>query len=147
MMDKFQLEVIVNSNLKKVWEVWTDSKLIVKWFPPEANIEPRLGGAYELFFDPNNHEHQSTLGCVITTFEINKKLGFNWKGPDMFALYMNQIDSLTSVMVTFTKHEDGILVHLEHNGWGEGIEWEKAKNWHRNQWEMELQSLKSFLES
>lgn len=38
------------------------------------------------------------------------------------------------------------MIKLVHDGWREGEEWEKARNWHENQWKIELKSLKSFLE-
>ena len=61
---KFKLTL--NAPIETVWHTWIDSKDITNWFSPEAYIEPRMGGSYELYFDPSNHDHQSTKGCKIT---------------------------------------------------------------------------------
>ena len=133
--------------MDSVWDAWTKEDLITEWFPPEANIEVKLGGSFELFFDPKNHNHQSTIGCVFTKVEPKKCINFTWKGPDQFADFMNVSSSLTSVMVTFSEDGDNIVVKLEHKGWGESDRWLEARNWHQNQWEILLHELKSLLES
>ena len=61
-MGIINIETSISAPLKRVWSAWVESKGITKWFAPEANIEPWIGGAFELFFDPSNHEQESTKG-------------------------------------------------------------------------------------
>ncbi len=143
-MVTLRFEVKVGAPIEDVWNAWTNEETITGWFSPESNIEPCLGGAYELFFDPQDHDRMSTKGCVVTGFELMDRLVFSWKGPDQFADLMNDPDSLTHVKVTFREHKDGTRVSVAHGGWGEGEEWAEAREWHRRAWEGVLNQLVSF---
>lgn len=144
-METLRFEVKIGAPLEDVWHAWTDEDTITGWFSPEANIEPRLGEAYELFFDPQDHDHMSTKGCVITEFEPMGCLGFGWKGPDQYADLMNAPDDLTHVKVAFREDNGGTRVSLAHGGWGEGEKWSEAREWHRRAWEGVLAQLESFM--
>ncbi len=132
--------------MDSVWNAWTQTAVITKWFSPEANIEPQVGGAFELFFDPADHSHESTQGCVLTKVEQNSVLEFTWKGPGQFADLMNDPASLTAVKVTFSAKGEKTQVKLEHTGWGASPDWNDARGWHEEQWGNVLKGLKEFLE-
>ena len=74
-------------------------------------------------------------------------MGFTWKGPDQFASLMNDPENLTHVLVTFYGEIAKTRVVVEHTGWGDDEEWEKAIVWHQRAWEEVLESLKLNLES
>ena len=99
-MEPVRIEVFVEAPLDLVWWAWTETERIIEWFAPAANIVPVNGGAFELFFDPADHAHMSTIGCVITAFESKEMLAFTWKGPNQFAQLMNEPVPATSVEVT-----------------------------------------------
>lgn len=146
-MNSFQAEIEITAPRDWVWWAWTHSERITKWFAPQANLEPRLGGAFELFFTPGNHDQMGTKGCIVTLWEPQERLGFTWKGPDDFASVMNHEKALTYVLVTLSEKEEGTHVLVEHFGWGDTEEWEKAKAWHQMAWPQVLSSLKKELES
>ena len=104
-MEPLRLEIWVNALPEFVWLAWTITERVERWFSPEAKIIAELGGAYELFFDPEDHSQQSTIGCVITHIEPMKKLRFTWKGPDQFRKLMNSPEAVTSVQVTYEMKE------------------------------------------
>lgn len=144
-MSTMEFELTLNAPIEKVWHTWTDSQDISNWFSPEAHIEARIGGPYELYFDPSNHDHQSTKGCKILEIKSMTSLGFQWKGPDMYHETMNNPAPITFVHVTF--EEDGEKTHItvNHGGWGKGEKWEEAKAWHVRAWEGVLADLKKYL--
>ncbi len=142
-----RLEVSIASSLNRVWLAWTSSDRITAWFAPEANVEARVGGPFELFFDPASHDRQSTKDCIFTLVEPMRRMGFTWRGPDQFAEVMNDPTSLTSVMVIFQDESGVTRVVVEHGGWGKGDEWEEARAWHHRAWKDVLGRLKSTLES
>ncbi len=144
-MSDLHIEILISNSLDTVWNHWTSSDLITKWFPPEANIEPKLNGAFELFFNPENHMQQSTIGCKIIIFEHKKQLGFTWKDPDGFSRLMNNEDNLTQVVINFKEVNGKTIIKLTHKGWGDSEEWDKAKDWHYAAWDMSLKSLKKLL--
>ncbi|MBY0087947.1 MULTISPECIES: SRPBCC family protein [Brevibacillus] len=146
-MGFLKAEIEVSSSIELVWWAWTRKERLVQWFAPDATIEPYLGGAYELYFHPANRDQMGTKGCIITHFEPKERLGFTWKGPDEFADTMNHEDALTYVLVTLSEAGGKTQVLVEHFGWKEGEEWEKARGWHEMAWSHVLGSLKSALES
>ena len=146
-MEPIQIEITVNAPRDTIWRAWTESDQIATWFSPDASVEARPGGKFELYFGPSNHDHECTKGCVFTLVEQLKNLGFTWKGPDQFADLMNEPIPSTSVLVSFFQEDGFTRVVVEHSGWGQGKEWEEARVWHEKAWLDVLGRLKSALES
>jgi uncharacterized protein YndB with AHSA1/START domain len=146
-MQSIREEVVVAASPDILWHAWTISDRVAKWFAPAANVDARIGGAYEVFFDPTDHSRMSTKGCKVTAMEPHRHLAFTWKGPDHVAAIMNDESRLTVVRVTLSPEGDGTRVVVEHTGWGEGEEWAKAREWHVMAWKQVTGSLKSALES
>lgn len=46
-------EVTVSASLEEVWEAWTTNEGAETWFAPKTNIDPTVGGHYEIFFFPD----------------------------------------------------------------------------------------------
>lgn len=146
-MKPIQIETSIAVPSDLVWKAWTKAENITKWFAPEAIVEARFGGPFELFFTPPDHDHMCTKGCVFTLVEPKKQLGFTWKGPDQFAELMNNPSSLTFVQVTFHNENGNARITLEHSGWGDSDAWAEARTWHQKAWEQALGRLKLFLKS
>jgi uncharacterized protein YndB with AHSA1/START domain len=131
----------------KAFEMFTMNRLLESWLiapyseEGHADIEPVLGGKYELFWDPGSKEDNSTIGCKITVIVPDRLLAFDWKGSVEFKRIMN-IDPLTHVVVTFFPKSDGSTdVHLIHSGWGNGPEWNEARNYFRQAWNSAFEQL------
>jgi hypothetical protein len=111
----------------------------------EADVEPRVGGKYELFRDPEDRENNSTIGCRITATEEGKLLAFEWKGPVQFKGVMNRADPLTHVSVFFLplrgETEPLTEVHVIHSGWGRSEAWGEARRFFERAWEEALKAL------
>ncbi len=145
-MNTLEFEIIISTSKENLWSAWTSSQNIVQWFAPNANIEPKTGGAFELFFDPSNHDHMTTKGCKFLEFRPYKSLSFNWKAPNDFADIMNNEDSLTVVKINFMEDGDNTKIMVIHSGWRNGEKWDKARQWHEFAWKQVLNNLKEFLE-
>lgn len=145
-MNSLEFEINITSSKEQIWSAWTSSDNVAKWFSPLANVEPMVGGAFELFFDPSDLNHMTTKGCKFLEFTPFEKLSFNWKGPDDFSDLMNG-DALTVVNVSLFEENISVKVKVSHSGWGTGEEWEAAKKWHEFAWNQVLDSLKEFVES
>lgn len=140
-------EVMIQLDIELVWRAWTESDRVAQWFAPASEIEPIVGGKYEIYFNPADKDTMSTKGCKVLKIEKPKVLAFDWKGPDQFAEIMNQPNELTNVEVSFTEHGNRTLVSLRHSGWKESEGVSLAKKWHVQAWDDVLSSLKSKLES
>ena len=127
------------------FEMFTVNKYLESWLTNEADVDPKVRGKYELFWDPTNKEINSTIGCKITGIEKNKFISFNWNGPLKFNSFMNNADPLTHVIIFFSQKDNEpnkTIIHLFHTGWRKDVEWGEARNYFENAWKNALQDLK-----
>lgn len=140
-------ETLIQADVHLLWRAWTESARITEWFAPAAEIEPKAGGKFELYFNPANRESMCTAGCTLLQYDEPHILVFEWKGPDPFAETMNQ-GNLTTVKVSFRPEQDGgTRITLEHTGWKDTEASLQAREWHVDAWRGMLASLKSNMES
>lgn len=140
-------KVVLNMTVKKVFEMFTEPEKLKKWLVKDAVIEPFVGGKYELYWDLENENQNSTIGCKITAIEFNKLLAFEWKGPVQFAEFMNNRDPLTHVTISFFNEGDNTEVHLIHSGWGSDKKWEQACKWFDSVWKNAFTQLEAVISS
>ncbi len=140
------LETVVDTSQINVWRAWTESAQLSSWLTKQTNIEAREGGLYELFWEPDFPQRNSTIGCRITSYVPLQSLSFQWKGPVPFADIMNTEPLPTWVRITLLQLNGGrTLVRLDHFGWRSGAKWNKAKAWQESAWRLALERLqKSF---
>ncbi len=145
-MDRvIHLEATLRCGVERAYAHFVDPALLVTWLTEAAEVEERVGGRYELFWEPDRRERNSTLGCRLTAVVRHQLLGFEWKSPEQFAAFANAADPLTHVVVAFVPAGEGTIVHLVHSGWrsaGPGAEqWEEARLWQERAWRGALAAL------
>ena len=127
----------VNRTLKcSVEEAFTyfSDREKVKWMTClDADIDNFIGGKYELFWDLENREKDSTIGCKILAYVPYEFIAFEWKGPSDFPV-MNSAVPLTVCSVSFIPKENKTDIHLFNSGWGDSLEWDKAREYFYNVW-------------
>ncbi len=64
----------VNRPPVQLFDYWTKPNLLQKWWPPEAEVDPQLGGMYH-FFWPQMNWH---LRGHYITFKPEEELAFTW---------------------------------------------------------------------
>ena len=126
-------KVVVAAPREAVFEAWTSSAGAKTFFAPEANIEARPGGAYELIFMPEAPEGQrGSEGCTILALEPPSLLCFTWNAPPTLPTVRGQ---RTLVRVDLEAYgATRTLVRLQHMGWGRGDEWQAAVAYFRRAW-------------
>jgi uncharacterized protein YndB with AHSA1/START domain len=127
-----------------------DPAQVGTWFAAKANVVPELGGAYELFWMPDNPERQSTIGCRITAISPHRYLAFTWRGPDELSAIMNEGDPPpppTHVTITLVPTATGTDLRVRHVGFGDGQDWSKAATWHERAWTTCLNNLEALVTS
>jgi uncharacterized protein YndB with AHSA1/START domain len=129
----------------KAFEMFTVNKHLEKWLTQAAFVEPKTGGKYELFWDPEDQENDSTIGCRILAFHPERFLSFEWKGPKRFKHFMNEVRPLTCVVVFFIPCPEGTEVHLLHTGWRDTPEWEEARQFFDKAWAMAFSELQKYV--
>jgi uncharacterized protein YndB with AHSA1/START domain len=143
--DDILLQVTPALPLADVWRGLVEPPHLEKWLAPRVNVELREGGAFELFWDPEDPDRNSTRGCRILRLRSEEELAFSWKAPPPFDGLMNHMDPLTEVQIRVAPCPEGIDVTLEHRGWRAGPEWEEARSWHFHFWEETLYRFRDYL--
>ena len=123
-MRDIDIQVLIENPVDRVFEAWVKPDMLERWLTRKAVVEAAVGGAYELFWEPERPEHNSTLGCRITDIVPNSELSFNWRGPEEHEEIMGDE---TQVFVRLEPCEGGTLLRFVHTGWGAGAHWEKAR--------------------
>ncbi|MFX0074647.1 MAG: SRPBCC domain-containing protein [Candidatus Hermodarchaeota archaeon] len=148
MQNIVHIEIELNCDVHQAFEFFTVNEKVESWLPEKAEVEPKVGGKYELFFQPKTPEVNSTVGCKITSIEKDKFLSFEWKGPEMFQSFMNFCDPLTHVVVVFSPSSNNpkkSVLYLFHSGWRNGSNWQEARNYFEKAWTGALTGLKEKL--
>ncbi len=135
------LSVHLQCDYHHAFEMFTNNSLLESWLVPRAETEPILGGRFELFWEPNDRENNSTIGCRVTAIEPDQFLAFDWRSPKQFKHITNNADPLTHVVVFFIPQYKGTDIHLIHSGWRSTADWEEARNWQEQAWRIAFQKL------
>ena len=138
---------------QQAFKLFTVNKHLEVWLTVKANVEPHLGGKYELFWTPAHPKYDSTIGCRITAIKPGKLLAFEWKGPKQYNHFMNQADPLTHVTVFFIpvatprSSKPVTEVHLIHSGWRSSKRWEEARLWFERMWNYCFKELRKYVKT
>ncbi|MGE5798138.1 MAG: SRPBCC family protein [Ignavibacteria bacterium] len=126
-------EINVPAKLEEVWEAWTTEEGVKSFFAPACHIVFRVKGPYEMYFNQSAEAgKKGGEGNIILAYETNKMISFTWNAPPTMPTVRQQ---LTHVTIRFTEQDDNtIKVTLNHDGWGDGEEWDKAFNYFDRQW-------------
>jgi uncharacterized protein YndB with AHSA1/START domain len=140
-----QIKYEIECDLSNAFKMFTDNKYLEAWLTEKAEVEPKIGGKYELFWVPEHREDNSTIGCKVTGIEDNSFISFDWKGPVQFKPFMNIADPLTHVIVFFScdpKYKNKTTIHLFHTGWRKEKGWQEARDFFEKAWKKALKELK-----
>lgn len=135
------VSTVVSVSPAKAFTYFTNESLLQSWLTLEARVEPKVGGRYELFWQPEDRENNSTIGCQITALVPGYLIAFQWRSPEQFKSFANTADPLTHVVVLFVPESTGTHVHLIHSGWRSSAQWEEARLWQEQAWNGAFEAL------
>ncbi len=143
---RLEKTVVVKAPLDEAWKAWTTSEGIRTFFAPDARIEARPGGAFEIFFNPYAKPGlKGADGMQVLAVQEKKLVSFTWNSPP----YMPEVrGQMTSVQVRFRPVSDTETeVRLVHGGWGEGPKWDESFDYFDKAWAGVLEAMrKRFVE-
>jgi uncharacterized protein YndB with AHSA1/START domain len=73
-------EVVVNAPQSEVWLAWATDEGARTFLAPKTNIDTRIGGPYEIFFNPAD-DRMSTKGMKVLSYVPGEMLSFEWCLP------------------------------------------------------------------
>jgi len=128
----------LNASAAEVYEAWTDPELLLRWFGPEnvvaqeAQIDPRVDGAYRVVMIEDNGERHEVSGRYLEVVE-NEKLVFSWS-------WVTTPERVSRVTVTFKQDADGTILTLLH----EKLFDDQAVRGHTHGWTGSMDKLEAY---
>lgn len=126
-------QISIPAALSDVWGAWTTEGGAKTFFAPDCKIELQPGGAYEMYFNLDAPAgEKGGEGMIVLAVQSEKMLSFTWNAPP----YLPAVRGvMTHVVVYFEKSgPEETLVSLNHDGWGEGGEWDQAFDYFTRAW-------------
>lgn len=130
----------VKAPVDEVWKAWTTTEGIKTFFAPDAHVDARPGGAFEIHFNPYARRGMKGAdGMVFLALQDRKMLSFTWNAPPHLPDVRGQ---RTSVVVRLQPAGEGLTeVRLTHSGWGDGGQWDQAHDYFNAAWGRVLANL------
>ena len=134
-------KITVKANVDEVWTAWTTSEGIKTFFAPDAEVELRVDGPFQIYMNPFAAPGMKGAdGMRVIGFQDKKMLSFTWNAPPSLPEARKQ---RTVVIVRMVARGDSLTdVSIHHVGWGEGGEWDKAFDYFAKAWPNVLKNLK-----
>jgi len=133
--------VEVAASIDEVWDAWTTRDGIRSFFAPDANVDPRVGGAFQIYMDPLAEPGMKGADEMrFMALQPKTMISFDWNAPPHLAQARAQ---RTFVVVRIAPVSDKLTrVTLHHTGWGDGGEWDKTFDYFERAWPQVLGNLK-----
>lgn len=129
---KIVQEQFIPGQAAEVYLAFTNATQLRRWMCDIATVSPRVGG--RLYMAWNSGFYASG---EYTHLDADRAVEFSWYGR-------NEPEP-TWVAVTLTQKNDGTQVRLEHNGLGDGAEWDATGKEIEAGWKSSLENLASVI--
>ena len=125
-------EVVVKAAPEAVFRAWSTSEGISTFFAPEANVQARPDGPFEVFINPYAQPGMKGADDMrVLGVQENRMISFSWNAPPHLPEARAQ---RTFVTVRMQPEGGETRVRLTHTGWGDGGEWDKAYAYFDRAW-------------
>ncbi|NOT01358.1 MAG: SRPBCC domain-containing protein [Phycisphaerales bacterium] len=129
-----------------VWHAWTTNEGVRTFFAPDSNIDLRLEGPYEIFFNPDPKAAvRGAQDCKVLSFLTNEMVSFTWSAPPVFPELRKQRSFV--VVQLSDAGPNRTHVRLVHAGFGSSEEWNKVADYFEKAWPTVLEKLQRRFES
>lgn len=133
--------IVVKAAVAEVWKAWTTKEGVVSFFAPDANIDAKVDGAYEIFMNPlAKPGEKGADGMRILSLEENTMLSFTWNAPPNMPVARAQ---RTVVTIRMAARGDSLTdVNLTHSGFGNNATWQESRTYFEKAWPSVMKNLK-----
>jgi uncharacterized protein YndB with AHSA1/START domain len=133
-------KITVKAGVDEVWKAWTTTEGIKSFFAPDAKVELRVDGPFQVYINPFAEPGMKGADDMrIIGFQDRKMLSFTWNAPPSLPEARKQ---RSVVVVRLVSRGDALTdVTLHHTAWGEGGEWDRAFDYFSKSWPNVLKNL------
>lgn len=159
------LEAMVAAPPTEVFRLWTSKEGVAEFFAPDARIDAKTGGRYEILFapakDPEGNSH-GTKGARILKLVPDKELAFEWitfagdellghNAPPYAPPEERNVRPLpTWVELSFEAVEgqpNATHLRFAHFGFRDGEKWEQSYRWFGRAWKGVLDQMVAYCQN
>jgi uncharacterized protein YndB with AHSA1/START domain len=139
-------DVVIAASIEEAWDAWTTREGIRSFFAPDAQIDPRVGGAFAIYINPLAPDGEKGADDMrFLALQPRQMISFDWNAPPSIPEIRKQ---RTFVVVRFEPLADkSTRVSLHHTGWGKGGDWDKAYAYFDRAWGTVLANLQKRFET
>lgn len=120
-----------------LYDYWIQPDLLCRWWPPAAELDPRVDGAYHLSW-PTMHWH---LRGYYTAVESGRRLAFTWKWD-----HDPELAPIRQVIIAFeARPTGGTRLTITHGPYSDSGEDQKERAGHLEGWTHFLGGLQNLL--
>lgn len=135
-------EVGIEATPSAIWARFASAEGLQSWLVPEARVDLRPGGRYELLFDAEQPEgSRGTEGCVVLGFVPGRMLSFTWNAPPD----QPTRGFRTWVVLEIEAEGQGSRVRITHTGWPQEVskpgDWAETFAYFETAWRLVLEQL------
>lgn len=139
-------EVVIAATAEQAWAAWTTREGITSFFAPDAKVEARVGGPFEIYIDPLAEPGLRGADSMrFMALQAPRMLSFDWNAPPSLPQARAQRTFVVVRLTPVSERETRVTLH--HTGWGDGDEWDKAYAYFDRAWGNVLGNLKKRFES
>lgn len=130
--------VEIDAPTEAVWRAISEAEELVRWFPPEARVEPGVGGKVWMSWGEGDVEAEAP----ITAWEAGRRLAITYSVPDA------ETGELRTLGYELEIEGRGgrTRLRLVHGGFGSGPGWDGLYDGTARGWDLELGGLRHYLE-
>ena len=139
-------EVVIAATADEAWDAWTTREGIVGFFAPDARIDARVGGAFQIYINPLAEPGMKGADDMrYMALQPKKMVSFDWNAPPSLPEVRGQRTFVVVRLEPVGERQTRVTLH--HAGWGDGGEWDKAYAYFDRAWGNVLGNLKKRFES
>ena len=138
--------VEIAATLDQAWQSWTTRDGIVSFFAPDANVEARVGGPFQIYIDPGAPAGSKGADDMrFLALQPQRMLSFDWNAPPS----LPEVRAQRTVVILRFEPVNATTTRgsLHHVGWGDGGEWDRAFAYFDRAWGTVLANLRKRWES
>ena len=126
-------ETVVKAPVEAVFQAWSTSEGIATFFAPEARVEARPDGPFEIYMNPYAQPGMKGADDMrVLGVQANRMISFTWNAPPHLPEARAQRTFVTVRMQPVGDTETS--VRLTHVGWGDGGQWDQAYAYFDRAW-------------
>ena len=139
-------EIVVATTLDAAWAAWTTREGIVSFFAPDAVVDAKVGGPFQIYINPLAEPGMKGADEMrFLAVQPKQMISFDWNAPPNLPEARAQ---RTFVIVRFFVIDDkNTRVTIHHTGWGNGGEWDKTFTYFDRAWGNVLGNMKKRFET